>query len=123
MFLYKKTLFEIDDTYIKECTHSMIHKEKIERFHLISKLIITMLRHSLYYYSDMDNLMLEVQSINKLILANRCIILQYPNELYDISKIIIPFIDSPITSMNKILQIYRKTKNMNVLEIVNKLSK
>ena len=82
-----------------------------------------MLRHSIYYYTDMDKLMTDVQSINKLILANTSTILEYPNEFYDISIIVIPFIDSPITSMNKILQMYRKTKNMNVLEIVNKLTK
>jgi len=123
MFLYKKTLFELDETYIKECSHSTEHKDKLERFHLMSKLIITMIRHSVYYYTDMDKLMIDLQSINKLLITNKSILLQYPNEFYDISNIIIPFIDSPLTSMNKILQMYRKTKNINVLEIVNKLSK
>ena len=123
MFLYKKTLFELDETYIKECSHTSEHKEKIERFHLMSKLMNTMIRHSVYYYKDMDKLMIDIQSINKLLLANTSIFLQYPNELYDISNMVIPFMDSPLTSMNKILQMYRKSKNINVLEIVSKLSK
>ena len=123
MFLYKKTLFELDETYIKECSHTSEHKEKIERFHLMSKLMTSMIRHSVYYYKDMDKLMIDIQSINKLLLANTSIFLQYPNELYDISNIVIPFIDSPLTSMNKILQIYRKSKKINVLEIVSKLYK
>ena len=122
MFLYKKTLFELDETYIKECSHTTEDKEKIERFHLMSKLNNTMLRHSVYNYSNMDKLMVETQSINKILVENNAIILQYPTEFCDIIELSIPFMDSPLISMNKILQLYRKTNTMNVLEIVNKFN-
>ena len=54
MFLYKKTLFELEENYVKDCSHSNDHKHKIERFHLLSKIFINMMRHSLHYYEHMD---------------------------------------------------------------------
>jgi hypothetical protein len=123
MFLYKKTLFELDETYVKDCSHSTEHKEKIERFHLLSKLFVNMMRHSLYYYQHMDKLMIQVQDIYKIIILHKEILLEQPNEFYDNIGMLTPFIDSPITCLNKILQIYRKSKNINVLDIFNKLIK
>ena len=123
MFLYKKTLFELDETYVKDCSHSTEHKEKIERFHLLSKLFVNMMRHSLYYYTHMDKLMVQVQDIHKIIIVHKEILLEQPNEFYDNIGMLTPVIDSPITCLNKLIQIYRKSKNINVLDIFNKLIK
>ena len=83
----------------------------------------SMIQHSLHNFSTMTNLMVDIKEIIKYIIHNKNFIIQYPNELYDISQYLIPITDSPISSMNKTLHIYKKKKYINVLEIVESLSK
>ena len=122
MFLYKKTLFEVDETYVKECIHTKRHMNKINNFHVISKIIIGMLKHNIQYFTNMDILMNDVISVNKLVIPNIDIFLKHPNEFIDIIDMLIPYTDSSITSLNNIMKIYHKNNDMNVLEMFHTIT-
>ena len=122
LFLYKKTLFELNNEYIKKFDYNTNQDDKIKHFHIMSKMMISMIQHSLHNFSTMTNLMVDIKEIIKYIIHNKNFIIQYPNELYDISQYLIPITDSPILSMNKTLHIYKKKKHINVLEIVESIS-
>tara|TARA_B100001758_G_C18416996_1_gene621049 strand:- start:5574 stop:6278 length:705 start_codon:yes stop_codon:yes gene_type:complete len=122
MFLYKKTLFELDETYVKECIHTKTHMNKIKNFHVLSKIIIGMLKHNIQYFTNMDTLMNDIISVNKLVISNIDIILKHPNEFIDIIDMLIPYTDSSITSLNNIMKIYHKNNDMNVLEMFHTIT-
>ena len=56
IFLYKKTLFELDEDYVSSFTESIVDKDKINNLHLLSNFIITVLQYNLNNFKTMDEL-------------------------------------------------------------------
>jgi hypothetical protein len=122
MFLYKKTLFELEENYVKTCQHSPEHINKIDEFHQISKIITNMIHQNVYYYTTMDSLMNDVVRITTLVKDNKDILLKYNNEFLDLIEVLTPYIKSSITTVNKIFVEIESTESINILSIFHKLS-
>ena len=122
MFLYKKTLFELEENYVKSCVHTPEHINKIEEFHQISKMVSNMIHQNIYYYTDMDSLMKDVFSITILVKENKQKLLEHNNEILDLIDLLTPYINSSITSVNKILVEIDCTESINILSVFHKLS-
>tara|TARA_B100001059_G_C17839557_1_gene591095 strand:- start:1265 stop:1984 length:720 start_codon:yes stop_codon:yes gene_type:complete len=122
MFLYKKTLFELEENYVKTCVHTPEHISKIEEFHQISKIISNMIHQNVYYYTNMDTLMKDVVDITSLVKNNKDMLLKYNNEFLDLIELLTPYIKSSITTVNKILVEIHPTQDINILSIFHKLS-
>ena len=122
MFLYKKTLFELEENYVKTCEHTPEHINKIEEFHQISKILINMIHQNVYYYTTMDTLMTDVVSITSLVKDNKDMLLKHNNEFLDLIELLTPYINSSITTVNKILVEIDATETINILSIFHKLS-
>jgi hypothetical protein len=122
MFLYKKTLFELEENYVKNCVHTPEHINKIEEFHQISKLMSNMIHQNVYYYTNMDSLMKDVVGISSLVKEHNDILLKHNNEILDLIELLTPYIKSSITSVNNILEHVESNKSINILNVFHKLS-
>lgn len=122
MFLYKKTLFELDETYIKNCVHSTDHINKVEHFHLISKLMSNMIRHNVIYYTNMDKLMNDIFEITTFIIQHYDFLLSHCNLIIDLIVMLGYNKESSVILVTKIINNIRKKKNLNVLEIFHTIS-
>ena len=123
MFLYKKTLFELEENYVKTCVHTPEHISKIEEFHQISKVLSNMIHHNVYYYTNMDNLMKDIVSISSLVKEHKETLLKYNNEILDLIELLTPYIDSSITTVKNILAEVDSTQTINILNIFHNLSR
>ncbi len=123
MFLYKKTLFELEENYVKTCVHTPEHISKIEEFHQISKVLSNMIHHNVYYYTNMDNLMKDIVSISSLVKEHKKTLLKYNNEILDLIELLTPYIDSSITTVKNILAEVDSTQTINILNIFHNLSR
>ena len=56
IFLYKKTLFELDEEYVSSFTESIVDKDKVNDLHLVCNFIMSVLQYNLTHFNTMDQL-------------------------------------------------------------------
>lgn len=122
MFLYKKTLFELDESYTKNCVHSTDHINKVEHFHQISKIMTTMMRHNVTYFTSMDKLMNDIFDITAYIIEHYDFLLTHCNLISDLIVMLSVNKETSIVLVNKIINNIPKNKNLNVLEIFHNIT-
>ncbi len=122
MFLYKKTLFELEENYVKTCVHTSQHTDKIHELDLNTTLFTAMIHHNVSYYKDMTSLMKEAVDINSIIHKNRSILITYSSDIVDLIDLLVPYSKSSISSVDKILEYIQSNQCINTLDAFHKIT-
>jgi len=117
IFLYKKTIFDIDETYLKTFTETVKDKEIILNVHNISQFVLALMGHSLTYFKDTDALMKTCLAIDKQLETSYSKIKKNIEKYTLVVQLLSPEFKNTTDLLKYVIQLHKKNKS-NALQIV-----